>query len=153
MPDENSDIAAAIATVRNGDRYELEPACDDERVLFVNVSETGFERFEIAVTVSVRETDVPDDIVPVTAVDDRGEATPLVEALGREGVFAELVDAVSNAYNLPEETVSERLETDLHCTRSWPDQPTVSNVVFQTRLAGGPGGMRSERFHADDLVY
>lgn len=148
-----SDIAAAIATIRNGERYELEPTCEDDRVGFLNISETGLERFEISVTVSVSKTDVPADIVPVTAVEDPGEATALVTALGREGVFTELVDAVSSAYDLPRETVVERLEADLHCTRAWSDQPSVSNVVFQTRLAGSPDGMRSERLHADDLVY
>ena len=148
-----SDLAAAIDAVRNGERYEIEPDCDDERVGFVNVSKSETEGFDVAVKVSVGKTDAPDDIAPVTVVEDRREATAMVEALGREGVFAELVHAVSSAYELPEETVADSLETDLHCARAWPDQPAVSNVVFRTRLGGGPDGLRSERVPADDLVY
>ena len=153
MSNETTDIATAIATVRDGDRYELEPACDDERVRFLNISEAEVNGFEIEIKVSVGKAAVPDDIVPVTTAKDRREATGLVEALGREGVFAKLVDAVSNAYDLPRGPIIEQLETDLHCTRAWPDQSSVSTVLFQTRLAGSPDGIRSVRLHADELSY
>lgn len=153
MSSQGSDVAAAIATVRSGERYELEPRCVDERVDFLNISQTEEDGFEMEVIISVSKTEVPSDIVPVTTVDDPDESTALVDVLGREGVFNELVDAVSSVYGLPRKTVAEQFEGGLHCTRTWPDDPSVANVLFQTRFAGDSEGIRSGRLHADSLWY
>jgi hypothetical protein len=153
MSGQRSEVAAAIAAVKSGERYEMEPSSEDERVGFLNISQTEVEGFEIEVKISVSKTVVPSDLVPVTAIDDPEEATALVDVLGREGVFAELVDAVSSVYECPEETVTEQFERDLHCTRAWSDEPSVSNALFQTRFAADTDGIRSGRLHADDLWY
>ena len=153
MSSQNSEIAAAIAAVRRGDRYEEEPSCEDERVKFLYILQTEVEAFETEVKISVSKTAVASDIVPVTAVDDPGESTTLVDALGREGVFTELVEAVSSACEFSENIVIEQLERTLHCTRAWNDEPSVSNVVFQTQFGGGPDEMHSGRLHANELVY
>lgn len=153
MSGQPSEIASAIAAVRSGERYELESSCKDGRVSFLNISQTETEPFEIEVKISVSKKAVPSDVVAVTAVDTPEESTALVGALGHEGVFTELVDAVSSVYECPQGTVREQFERSLHCTRAWADEPSVSNVVFQTRFAGGPDGLRSGRLHANDLVY
>jgi hypothetical protein len=105
----------------------------------------------VKLQVSVDEAAVPDDVVPVTAVDDPADATALVDALGRDGAFAELVDAAAAAYDLPAQAVADHLEADLHCTRAWADESAVSNAVFQTRIGGDADGLRSERLYADDV--
>lgn len=153
MSGQCSEVAAAITAVRSDERYEVEPSCEDERVSFLNVSQTEAEGFEIEVKISVSKTAVPSELVPVTAVDDPEEATALVDVLGREGVFTELVDAVSSVYEVSEETVIEEFERSLHCTRAWAGEPSVSNGLFQARFTGGPDGLHSGRLPADDLWY
>jgi hypothetical protein len=133
--------------------YEVEPGCEDERVIFLNVSQTEPEGSEIGGEISLSKRAVPSELVPVTAVDDPEGATALVAVLGREGVFTELVDAVSTVYGIPEGRIVEGFERSLHGTRARTDGPSVSKVLFRARVAGGPDGLCSGRLHADDRWY
>lgn len=109
---------------------ELEAGAEESVVLTVLVSKDALAA-DISAWTAVEETPPPE-------LDD-GDATTLVEALGTDGIYAELAEAVTVALAVDRRDVEARLADALVLRRSYADQPDVSNVVFRGRLRVADG--------------